>query len=143
MLLLLWMGVIFYFSAQVQSDSASSSNLVTDLLYRLYAALSRAPVSREGFVALFAQPVRKLAHFGEFLILGVLARLNAEEHLKKDRLKWSCLFSVAYAFSDEFHQYFVQGRYCSLKDVAIDSLGAVTGIFLCHLIMKGCQKRNS
>jgi VanZ family protein len=40
------------------------------------------------------------------------------------------LFVALYAASDEFHQLFVATRDASLRDVAIDTFGAVLGIIL-------------
>jgi VanZ family protein len=37
------------------------------------------------------------------------------------------LLSGIYATSDEFHQYFIAGRSCSIYDVMIDTVGAVFG----------------
>jgi VanZ family protein len=41
-----------------------------------------------------------------------------------------------YAASDEFHQLFVPGRSGEVKDVLIDSAGAVTGALLFYLALR-------
>ena len=38
------------------------------------------------------------------------------------------LIGTAYAVTDEFHQAFVPGRSCELRDVVIDSCGVLTGV---------------
>ena len=38
------------------------------------------------------------------------------------------LIGTAYAVTDEFHQSFVPGRSCELRDVVIDSCGVLTGV---------------
>ena len=43
------------------------------------------------------------------------------------------LFCMAFAGLDEYHQSFVAGRTPALKDVAIDSAGSVTGIYITRI----------
>ena len=40
------------------------------------------------------------------------------------------LVGIAYAFSDEIHQHFVEGRHPALLDVVLDSVGVAIGIYL-------------
>ena len=42
---------------------------------------------------------------------------------------------VLYAITDEYHQTFVAGRSGELRDVVIDSLGALLGILIYYVIM--------
>ena len=77
--------------------------------------------------------IRKLAHFTEFGILGVL--LAADIFLwwappKILLLTISFLLGSIYAASDEFHQRFVPGRSCELRDALIDSAGVLCGVAL-------------
>ena len=44
--------------------------------------------------------------------------------------------SVLYSVSDEYHQTFVSGRSGELRDILIDSLGALTGIIFALVIYK-------
>ncbi len=39
-------------------------------------------------------------------------------------------WSVLYALSDEFHQFFVPGRAADWRDVVVDALGAALAVFL-------------
>ena len=48
---------------------------------------------------MFAQPIRKLAHFGEFMVLGILAYVNAKEYVRRDEWSGASLFAVLYAVS--------------------------------------------
>ena len=43
---------------------------------------------------------------------------------------------ICYAATDEFHQLFVPGRYGMVRDVILDSLGALTGITVCILVSR-------
>jgi VanZ family protein len=66
--------------------------------------------------------LRKLAHAGEFAVLGALLS-RALGH------GWAALAAgVAYAVSDELHQHFVPGRVGSPLDVAIDAVGVALGV---------------
>lgn len=140
---MLWMGLIFYMSSQPQLESEATSNLATEIIFKVYAILlSSSHMEVSDFFALYGQPIRKLAHFTEFLILGILAYSNIREYTKKHLFLYPLLFSVLYAISDEIHQLFVEGRFCALKDMLIDSSGALTGILLCHLIKRLCQRKD-
>ena len=39
------------------------------------------------------------------------------------------LFVFGYACSDEFHQYFIEGREAAFRDVMIDTSGGIVGYF--------------
>jgi VanZ family protein len=40
------------------------------------------------------------------------------------------LISLAYALSDEFHQLFVPGRFCALKDILVDFAGSIFSVLV-------------
>jgi hypothetical protein len=66
--------------------------------------------------------LRKLAHVGEYAVLGALL-LRA-----LDRPLPAVVLGVAYAASDELHQHFVPGRRGSPVDVLIDTVGVAIGV---------------
>jgi VanZ family protein len=68
--------------------------------------------------------LRKLAHAGEFAVLGALLVRALREELPALGL------GIAYAASDELHQHFVEGRVGSPLDVLIDSIGVAIGVVL-------------
>ena len=75
--------------------------------------------------------LRKLAHFTEISLLGMcLGWLFGMLQKKKT---WPLFLGVAAACVDETIQRFVPGRGPSLKDVAIDSCGVLTGMILLYL----------
>lgn len=80
--------------------------------------------------------VRKLAHFVEFGALGVsLTGLSAQFERKKRYLYGTPLgVSVLVAFCDEGLQFFT-GRGNSIKDVLIDSTGALCGVLFVAAII--------
>ena len=53
-----------------------------------------------------------------------------------DRISFSLIGGMIYAMLDEIHQAFIPGRGALITDVMLDSLGVMTGIFICLLIIK-------
>lgn len=142
LILVFWMGLIFFFSSQPDVRSAETSSLAARIIYRICAFLLKDAValSESEFMLRYVQPIRKLAHFSEFMILSILVYINVSEYRKKDICIVSFLISVLYAISDEIHQLFVVNRCCSFYDVLIDSAGCFLGILLCHLIHERWKK---
>jgi hypothetical protein len=68
--------------------------------------------------------LRKLAHAGEFAVLGLLLVRALGRPLLAFWL------GAAYAVTDELHQSFVPGRVGSPLDVAIDAAGVAVGVAL-------------
>lgn len=76
--------------------------------------------------------LRKLAHFSEFMMLGILlswlyAMLVMQQ---KHRVCLSALSGGLAACIDETIQRFIPGRCGCITDVGIDSLGVLTGLLL-------------
>jgi len=57
--------------------------------------------------------------FNAFLMISIIKG----QHKNKKFLLITILISILYAFSDEFHQYFVPGRSSTISDVLIDTTG--------------------
>jgi VanZ family protein len=68
--------------------------------------------------------LRKIAHAGEFAVLGFLL-LRA---LRREGV--AIALGIAYAISDEVHQHLVPGRVGSPVDVLIDAVGVVAGVYI-------------
>jgi VanZ family protein len=73
--------------------------------------------------------VRKLGHFMEYLILGLLVTraLAMPGGWRPRHAVLSVALAACYAVSAELHQRFVPGRTAALGDVGIDTLGAIAG----------------
>lgn len=123
------MIIIFKFS----SDNASASNEKSSTVIMILNFLGIDLNSTLGeFSQLF---IRKAAHITEYFILCFFIY----EALKldfSDKLLYilSILFTFFYAATDEFHQLFVVGRSGQIKDIFIDTTGAV--IFLALIFVK-------
>lgn len=77
--------------------------------------------------------LRKGAHMAEFAVLCLLLwnAIRQTVTVTNAALALASAIALMYAFSDEFHQRFVQGRNGNLLDVAIDA----TGIIIMSLII--------
>ena len=78
--------------------------------------------------------IRKLAHFTEYLILGILIirLLRTYGKLNVRMIVTAIVICFLYAASDEIHQIFVLGRTAKVLDTLIDTSGASIGIiFYC------------
>lgn len=127
--------MIFAFSSESGSDSSSTSQMVVKMIYDFLRIFIKN-IDYSKFYNLAITPVRKLAHFSEFGLLGVMAYLNVKEYIKNNWIKYAFIFCAIYALSDEIHQLFVANRNCSLIDVTIDSLGSLCGILIIHFITR-------
>lgn len=91
---------------------------------------------REMSLAHWNHVLRKTAHFSLYFILAsiimVLGRLN--DWSWRRALFISLFSAMTYAIIDETHQWFVDGRGASVRDVAIDSAGAMLGIVVVYLV---------
>lgn len=116
-LLILWMIVIFIMSSFDANDSSSQSNFIVNILANIF---------RINNLNLLSLIIRKLAHFTEYLVLGLLTYNLFKD--KKYSLVISIIFCYVYAVSDEIHQLYVPGRSCQILDILIDTAGSITGI---------------
>jgi VanZ family protein len=91
-----------------------------------------APAASDETIALVHAAVRKLAHFGEYAVLGalVLRALAGGARPEARAVVWSAAACAAYAVLDELHQTWVPSRTGAVLDVAIDAAGAVAGVAL-------------
>ena len=128
--LLVWMGVIFYFSHQSGDTSMQLSDGILDSFKSLF----------QNFLDYhtLSYIVRKIAHFTEYFILGLLIYHLVKQYrvISKTEIIWMILFCVIYAMSDEFHQVFIGGRSPKVFDVIIDSLGSSLSILILQLLQK-------
>lgn len=131
LIVICWMGVIFFFSAQNAEQSNQSSGWVIDKLFSIQYLSSVEQVA-DSFFMQFS--VRKIAHFSEYLVLGILLFKAFEQGklLNKNFVYKAFLVSVFYALTDEFHQAYIPGRSAQWQDVLLDCFGAFVGI-LCIL----------
>lgn len=131
-LCIIWMLVIFWFSAQVADDSQEMSDFFVHLLDAVFSLdIMRNEIIRDMTSFL----VRKAAHMSEYAVLAILFGLTIREYKKEPWLLLALAATAAYVATDEFHQLFVPGRSGQLKDVLIDTAGGALGLGLLALIL--------
>lgn len=134
----LMMGLIFFLSAQTADQSVQLSGGVTQFLLTLVGWIFPNIASDP---EIFHHLVRKSAHFLAYLLLGTLTanacRRSGASVMRTMLL--ALIICVFYAASDEIHQLYVSGRGAAVTDVLIDSAGALLGIFLHRIAVKGYQ----
>ncbi len=145
----LWMGMIFWFSAQdaVASSQLSGRTAFRSALWFWPGFSSLSPEAQAAWVEGMQFWVRKSAHFLVYAGLGFFLRWGFSSFSWRLRKKigWAWLAGTIYAATDEFHQLFVPGRSGQLRDVLLDSAGVLVGIFvfcaLAHLLKKAARHR--
>ena len=135
-LLVAWMGLIFYMSSQQGGESSSLSNKIVSKLFSLFPFLGDPHDEKADAFLTFSLIVRKGAHFTEYLILAVLAFFFISSYyvcMGSYLFSWG--FATIYAITDEIHQTFVSERVGAVLDVCVDSAGALFGVVLVFLVM--------
>lgn len=132
-LAIIWMLVIFVFSAQKSEESTKLSNgagryVVTTVNEVMDKGWNEETV--EEYALAIDHPVRKLAHATEYAILallwfGVLASKPQ-----------AVVIAFLYACTDEFHQLFVPGRAGLFADVLIDTSGAAAAMLVVWFVCR-------
>lgn len=138
-------AAIFYFSSQVADNSKKQSSRVVELVSNIMPSIKKMQEAQKTKLKenIITPIVRKTAHFLIYAMLGIwtINFINTFEKLKiSQKIIISMLFCLLYATTDEFHQTLVSGRSGEIRDVLIDSLGALEGMLLIFLISKIIQK---
>lgn len=140
-LAIVWMCIIFAFSAQTKEESGAVSEsftfqMVSSTRTFFHLDLSDERVKEiadaiEGFV-------RKAAHMTEYGLLSVLLYIwiGQWEIAFLRRCVTAVGAAAVYAATDEIHQLFVRGRAGRFSDVCIDSAGALLGVVVFALLVK-------
>lgn len=121
--LLLWIGLIFFFSSTIASAN-QTSRIIGPILHFLFPSASPDTIQQYHFF------IRKCAHFTEYALLAfwairALAR-SSRESLKKYRFVVAVFIVLIIASTDEFNQSFEPSRTSSPWDVLLDCIGGTT-----------------
>ena len=122
LLVITWMIFIFIMSSFNSTESSNQSNFIVNIIANIFNINN---------ISILSLIVRKLAHFTEYFILGLLVYNLIYSNQKK--AYFAIIICVLYAISDEIHQLFVPGRSCQVLDVIIDSSGSLLGIILLYI----------
>ena len=126
--LVVWLVFISYASSD-SFNASNTSRIIGPLVLWLFPNTSPETMATIHFIT------RKIAHFTEYAILGLLAA-RAFWSWKRWFLI-SAVLVVVYALLDEYHQSFVPSRTASLFDSFIDILGGITALIF--LSRKGAK----
>lgn len=136
--------IIFSFSNKVADYSSEQSGRIVKFISEIIPGIKnmQEPEKTIFIEETLTTIVRKTAHFSIYTLLGVLSMNFALTFETKEYKKAIIvfLFCIFYAITDEIHQFFILGRSCELRDVCIDSLGALTGIVLTVIVTKLYRK---
>ncbi|MGX7137873.1 VanZ family protein [Enterococcus silesiacus] len=141
------MAVLFYSSSQTY-EQQSQVGLLDKLLGNQpfkeqlkgisfsYAA-SEVSIQAKGYAKFVEFFIRKGAHFGTYFLLGGSWFIGLNMKLKQPLLiavvAW--LSATGYAGLDEYHQMLTGGRTPLFQDVMLDSIGALTAVAICLLVI--------
>ena len=118
---IIWMILIFIMSSFSASNSNNQSSFIVTIISHFFNIANPE---------LLNYVIRKLAHITEYLILGMLT-INMINNYHKPHY-YAIIICTLYAISDEIHQLYIPGRTCQIKDIVIDIIGSLIGIYLLH-----------
>ena len=132
-LIVIWMVGVYKFSAENGQKSSGTSTGITIKIVNIITGYKQITEEEKLELVQIIHPIiRKIAHYILYMAGGILI-INYLDILKFDQKKkiiYSIIIGMLYAISDEIHQYFVPNREMQIKDVFIDTLGIITGVFL-------------
>ena len=130
------------FSNQPSKESSNLSDSLILKTVRIIEKFNHKQYSDEEILKKFVKPVRKMAHFTIYLVLGILVFLMLKEYNIKNTIIVSLLICMIYALTDEIHQLFIVGRSGNLIDCLIDTLGSIIGIFVLNIKRRYKNEKN-
>ena len=144
--LVLWMVLIFSFSNQKDVDSSKvSDGFIDRTVVKIYKIFNEniTKEKENEIIEKYTYPIRKLAHYTLYFILGILSFLVVKDYsINKKLIIYSLLICFLYACSDEFHQLFIIGRSARVLDVIIDTFGSFCSISIFYIFNKKISKRS-
>ena len=151
-IVILWMGFIFLMSSDTGEDSGSKSRNIIVFIVSKYDKITNASPeiikyhNSYEFISKVEHVFRKMCHFGEYFILGILLisfLISLNKFSVSKIVIYSLLIVFFYACTDEFHQTFVDGRSGEILDISIDTLGGFTGLGIVFLINNKFNNRKN
>lgn len=125
--LIAWMGFIS-FASSGSFAAGNTSRIIGPLVLWLF------PNTSPETLLVVHMVTRKLAHFTEYALLGLLAarafRGSPRPGLQKRWLLGAAALVVVYALLDEYHQTFVPSRTGTVYDSLLDMAGGLTALVI-------------
>ena len=134
-LVVLWMGLIFYLSSRDRDESTNQSRSVVNQTKIVEIYEQKSNVDSETALEDVDRVFRKTSHAVVYLVLAILLCIALSEYNLsiKSILLISFIVCFIYSCTDEAHQLFVRGRSGEIRDIIIDSIGSMIGIVLFYL----------
>ncbi len=141
-LTVLWMTLIFVMSHRPADESSQDSYNVGRFVCSIFVPDfdDMTEEQQMDYAKGIDHPVRKIAHFMEYFILGALLVGAIVMTATKKGFIISWLMAMLYAISDEVHQIFIPGRNGNITDVMIDSSGALLAVICLYFIISKSTK---
>lgn len=126
---LLWLVVIVTLSASAFS-TAHTRVALTPILHCLFPGMQRSGLAR------VHAGLRKVGHLIEYAVLAVLCYRAVPSRSTGGRRKagTALVLAVMIGGLDELHQRFVPGRMGTVKDWALDAIGAALGLGVAFVV---------
>ena len=132
--ILLILSSIFFFSSKNSNESNGLSKKLINNTINIIETITNKDLNNKEIVNTLNYPIRKLAHFTIFLLLGISIFLFINTININKKILISILICVICASLDEFHQVFSLGRSPLLLDIFIYTMGSITGILILNKI---------
>lgn len=129
--------VLISFASTSEFSALNTSQIIRPLILWVFPNLSDERVAAIHFL------MRKVAHFTEYAVLGLLSarafKSSGSQFIERHWFQVALLLIVCYALLDEFHQGFVPSRTASLYDSTIDVAGGLAAL----LVFRAWQRRRA
>ncbi len=147
-LLLALYVMIFSFSAQNGEKSGGLSTLVSEMcaeFLNIITGKNWTDTFVKSLADYFENPIRKLAHFAEYAVMGVLVYLLWRQWMERGRKLYILIIVWVFvsAAMDELHQLFVPDRCGNFGDVLLDTCGGMFGMGILIWLEKIRHKRKT
>ena len=137
--------VIVMFSAQSADESSKLSHEIAERLAKFICSFRPDQTLADvlSLAGYFEHPIRKLAHFLEYGILGslfaggflpVIGIIRSEAVKGRVMYRRDVLIVFILAALDELHQFFVPGRFASVWDVLLDTFGCIVFLIFIYFV---------
>ena len=133
--ILLILSSIFFFSSKNSTESNGLSKKLINNTINIIENITHKDLNNKELVNSLNYPIRKLAHFTIFLLLGISIFLFINTFNINKKILISILICIVFAILDETHQMFSLGRSSSILDILIDSIGSLVGIMIINYII--------
>ena len=129
---ILWMLLIYILSSQNGEQTAKLSLYISDFISRFIGDGTEAAAAQNHM------EIRKLAHIGLFLGLGVISYLLVYYGIVSEKFSWrhrlsmliALVFTSGYGYFDEWHKQFIEGRHFQLDEAALNIVSGCAGVLL-------------